>query len=316
MKKVIAWMVLAALAGGWGAVPARAEPARVTVTTTLLADVARAVGGAHVTVQGLMGPGTDPHTYKATAGDVAKLRGADLILYHGLHLEGTMTEVFQRLGGQGKRVLAVTETLPAERLLNSSGYAGAHDPHVWFDPTLWAECAAPVAEALAALRPAAAADFRANAAAWRAEVLALDDWARAELARVPAGQRTLVTSHDAYEYLGRRYGYEVVGVQGLSTVTEAGLNDIVRIADLVKQRGLKAVFVESSVSPATIRRIAGDTGVRIGGELFSDALGAPGDLRPLRDGSRADVGTWAGMFRYNVATVVAGLLGEAGEGRP
>ncbi|HMO65765.1 MAG TPA: zinc ABC transporter substrate-binding protein [Verrucomicrobiota bacterium] len=277
---------------------------RVTATTTLVADLARAVGGDHVEVTALMGPGVDPHLYKPSAGDVTALRRADVILYSGLQLEGRMIEVFESLRRRGRKVSAVAEAVPVERRL--AGDYGAHDPHVWGDPELWAFAAEATARAFTEADPANAARYAAKAAALAEEFRALRDWGRAQVAQIPEGRRVLVTSHDAFRYFGRAFGLEVVGVQGLSTATEAGLADVTRIADLVKQRGLRAIFVESSVPPAAIQRISKDSGARIGGELFSDALGSPGEMVEVA-GERHDVGTYAGMLRHNLLTVVTAL---------
>lgn len=296
-------LLLALLALVVSALPGPAA-VRVTATTTLVADLARAVGGELVEVTALMGPGVDPHLYKPSAGDVRALQRAEVILYSGLQLEGRMTEVLESLRQRGRKVFAVAEAVPVERRL--AGDYGAYDPHVWGDPELWALAAGAAARGLAEADPAHAARYTAAAAALAKEFRALRDWGRAQVIQIPEGRRVLVTSHDAFRYFGRAFGLEVVGVQGLSTATEAGLADVTRIADLVKRRGVKAVFVESSVPPATIERISKDSGAVIGGELFSDALGAPGELVEVA-GERHDVGTYAGMLRHNLLTVVTAL---------
>ena len=279
-----------------------AAPVRVTATVSMVADLARQVGGDGVEVTALMGPGVDPHLYKATATDLLRLQSADVILYNGLHLEGRMQEVLERMARSGRRVVAVAGVIPVDRLLRPAGDEDAPDPHVWFDVRLWSLCAGAVAEALAQAAPDAAPAFRQRAAAYQARLATLHEWAVAEAATVPAGRRVLITSHDAFSYFGRAYGFEVVGLQGISTVTEAGLADMTRMVDFLRARNIPAVFVESSVSPAALERISRDAGVRIGGELFSDALGAPGQKLDGRD-----VGTYEGMFRHNLETIVRAL---------
>jgi manganese/zinc/iron transport system substrate-binding protein len=275
---------------------------RVAATVSMVADLARQVGGDRVEVTGLMGPGVDPHLYKATASDVQTLQRADVILYNGLMLEGKMDELFRNLSRTRKHIYAVTAKIPPGRLLQPEGFAGHPDPHVWFDVELWMICAEAVVEALAAADPAGRADYEKRGGELKQRLAALHAWAKAKAAELPQAQRVLVTSHDAYSYFGRSYGFEVVALQGISTVTEAGLADIAKLVDFVRARRVNAVFVESSVPPQTIERIARDVPVRVGGELFSDALGAPGEVV---EGN--DVGTYEGMFRYNLGTILAAL---------
>lgn len=280
---------------------------RVVASTSQVADIARHVGGERIDLTVLMGPGIDPHLYKATARDVIALQRADLILYNGLRLEGRLGETFAKVDRRGRLVRAVAERLPEERLLASADYEDAYDPHVWFDPELWALVVDAVVEALTEADPAGADLYRAGGAEYRAEVERLRDWALHRVEEVPPERRVLVTSHDAYSYFGRAFGFEVVGVQGISTAAEAGLADIAKTADFIKERGIPAIFVESSVSPSTIRRISSSSGAVVGGELFSDALGGRGEMHEGSDGERYDVGTYLGMFRYNVDTIVAAL---------
>ena len=305
-------VVLACLAGvapaGCGPAPAPAgrdgapDGPRVLATTTIVADLVRQVGGDRVTVDCLMRPGIDPHSYRATPRDADRLAAADLIVASGLHLEGRLATILERLA-RTRPVVSVGDRLPADRLLDAGG--GAHDPHVWFDPRLWALAAPVVAEALAALDPAAAEDYRSRATAYAADLAAVDARLRDEIARVPAPGRVLVTAHDAFRYFGRAFGVEVIGVQGTSTESEAGLGDINRLVDLLVRRGIPAVFVETSVSDrdvAALREGARARGheVSLGGRLFSDSLGGPG--------SGAE--TLVDALAANVATIVAGLGGE------
>ena len=273
---------------------------RVVVTTGMIADAAQAVLGAEVT--SLMGPGLDPHSYRQTRSDIAALAGADLVLYHGLYLEAQM-EAFLLDLGRRKPVVAVAEALPHERLIGHPEYAGRFDPHVWMDPTLWAPVVDRIATALAEVAPDDG--MAARAAAYRGQVLALDGYAREVLATVPEGARVLVTAHDAFSYFGRAYGWEVQGIQGISTDSEAGLARIGDLVDLLVARNVGAVFVESSVSDRTIRALVEGAAARghavvIGGELFSDAMGEAGSYE----------GTYPGMIDHNATTIARALGGR------
>lgn len=282
------------------AVVLTAEPLKVVATTSMVADLARQVGGDHVDVEGLMGPGVDPHLYKATASDVLKLQKADVILYNGLLLEGRMSDLFVKMARGERHVYALAEALPEAELIE--GDAGHPDPHVWFDVTLWARCVEPVVEAFSRADPANAAAYRRRGDQVRAKLEELHQWALAKAAELPPERRILVTSHDAYNYFGRAYGFQVVGLQGISTATEAALADVARLVDFIRERGIKAIFVESSVPPATIQRIAADAGVSVGGELFSDAMGTPGQIE-----NGYDLGTYEGMVKHNLTTIVEAL---------
>lgn len=280
--------------------------AKVVATTTMIADMVREVAGDAVVVEGLMGPGVDPHLYKPSGEDARRLRDAGAVFYNGLRLEGRMEELFERMGRDGKVAVALGEAVPeAARIQPES--EGAHpDPHVWGDPALWAGCVGAVVEGLSRVVPEEKAAFEARGAALRAKLLALDAWVKEEVAGVPKERRILVTSHDAFSYFGRAYGFEVLGVQGISTVSEAGLADVAKMVELIREKGVKAIFVESSVPHATIERISADSGAKVGGELFSDALGTPGEMREA-GGGKVDAGTYEGMIRFNVSTIVEGL---------
>lgn len=277
---------------------------RITATTSIVADLAREIGGDRVQVTGLMGPGIDPHLYKASEGDVQRLATADLILYNGLHLEAKMADVLARIGGRITSV-AVAEAVPRDRLLAPPEFAGAFDPHVWHDPGLWRHAAERTRDALSGLDTAGAAVYAANTAALLARLDSLDGWARARVATVPEEMRVLVTAHDAFNYFGRTYGIQVRGLQGISTATEAGTADVRELADFIAQRRIPAVFVESSVPRRTIEAVqaavtARGHAVAIGGELFSDALGNPG----------TPAGTYVGMLGANVETITRALRGD------
>ena len=277
-------------------------------TTTIVADLVRQLAGDRVRVESLMAAGVDPHSYKATPRDADRLAAADLVVASGLGLEGKLAELLTRLGRRG-HVMTVTEQLPEEDLLSVGG--GRFDPHVWFDCGLWKRCVPTVAEALVNLDPAGAEEIRARAAAFVATLDEVDAQVRGRLAAIPDGRRVLVTAHDAFQYFGRAYGIEVVGVQGTNTESEAGLGDINRLVDLLVEREIPVVFLETSVSDRNVRALlegaaARGHEVQLGGRLYSDALGGPG--------SGAE--TLAGALLANVDTIVAGLGGSLVAGRP
>lgn len=308
MPFVLATSLLAAACGPADRAADDGSLPTVVTTTNLVGDLARRIGGDLVRVDSLMGPGVDPHLYKASESDVRRLSEADLILYNGLHLEGKMGDILVKMA-RTRPVRAVTDSVPEDALREPPEFAGLYDPHVWFDVGLWAETIDPVVEALSELSPADAESFRANGDAYRAELEALDGWIRAEIARIPPELRVLVTAHDAFGYFGRAYGVEVVGIQGISTLAEAGLRDVERVVDLVVERRIPAIFVESSVPRRTVEAVLAaarerDHEVSIGGELFSDSLGAAG----------APEGTYEGAVRYNVSTIVDALAGPSGAG--
>jgi len=273
----------------------------VTATTGMVADLAKSVGGDLVQVESLMGPGVDPHLYKASQGDIDKMTKADLVLYNGLHLEGKMIEVFERIG-QSKRAIAVADGIPKEKLHHPPEFEGNPDPHIWFDVQLWMLAMERVKEGLIAEAPEHKEAFEKNAAAYRKELEVLDAYARTQLQTVPQEQRVLVTAHDAFGYFGQAYGLEVEGLQGISTDAEYGLKDVQNLVSSLVKRKIKAVFIESSVPKKAIEAVvegakAKGHEVKVGGELFSDAMGDSGTPE----------GTYLGMVRHNVDTVVAAL---------
>lgn len=296
-------LLLLALAGcGGGDTSAGAEgPLRVVTTTGIIADVAQRVAGEHARVEALMGPGVDPHLYKASESDVRRLSEAQLVLYNGLHLEGKMGDILEKMG-TSRPVIPVSGDIPEELLRQPPEFKGLHDPHVWFDVSLWMKTLGPIARELAKLDPEHAADYQANAAALEKELGELDAWVKAQIETIPEERRVLVTAHDAFGYFGRRYGMEVFGIQGISTLSEAGLKDMDRIVDLVVSREVPAVFIEASVPRRSIEAVQAAVRsrkheVKIGGQLFSDSLGAAGTPE----------GTYAGMVRANVNTIVKAL---------
>ena len=286
--------------------PAHANKINVVTTTTMVNDMVKEIGGDRVNVVGLMGPGVDPHLYKPASGDVVKLQRAKVIFYSGLMLEGRMTDLFFRMARAGKLVYAVTESIPEKDRLEPPEFAGHWDPHVWGDPILWSNCIVTVVDGLSKADPAGAADYAKRGRAVDASYKAMKAWALKRIAEVPRKHRILITSHDAFNYFGQAFGFQVVAIQGLSTVTEAGLADIAKTVDFIKQKKIKAIFVESSVNPAAIERVSKDASVKIGGELFSDACGKVGDIHEAH-GEKDDVGTFVGMLKHIINTVVDAL---------
>lgn len=280
---------------------------RVVATTTMVGDMVREVAGDRVQLQTLMGPGVDPHLYKPTADDVTSLRKADVIFYNGLMLEGRMADLFVRMGSDGQAVYAVTDAIGDGEKLEPEEFGGHYDPHVWFDPVIWSKCIDTVVDALVKNDPPGEQVFRENGVALQKSYLAAHDWALAKVAELPKEKRVLVTSHDAFNYFSQAYDFEVVAVLGISTVSEAGLADIAKMVDFIKQREVKAIFVESSVSRAAIERISKDSGAVIGGELFSDAMGTKGELFDVGNGEKVDVGTYVGTLKHNVYLTVEAL---------
>ncbi|NNC87030.1 MAG: zinc ABC transporter solute-binding protein [Akkermansiaceae bacterium] len=287
----------------------------VVTTVTMVTDMVREVGGERVHVEGLMGAGVDPHTFKPRISDARLLEDAAAVFYCGLHLEGKMQESLERLSLRKPQVWAVSSGVPPDRLLApQEEYEGHHDPHLWGDPALWAETVGVVVEGLSRIDPEGRSGFEARGEAYRKKLLALDEWARARVAEIPEGKRVLVTSHDAFFYFGRAYGFEVRGLQGVSTVSEAGFKDRAQLVKFIRERGIRTIFPESSVNPKAIAAVAEEAGVEASAEhLFSDAMGTPGDVVERR-GESYDRGTYIGMVKHNINTVVDGL--KPGGGTP
>jgi len=277
----------------------------IIATTGMIADLVRQVGGDLVDVRGLMGPGVDPHAYRQTRSDIVAMTRADAIMWNGLFLEAQMEDVLLDLA-RTRPVHAIAETVGSALLQAHEDYEGRYDPHIWMDPELWALCVPAVVDALAELRPDARATFEANAAAFTSEAEALGAYSREVLDQVPAAQRVLLSAHDAFGYFGSAYDFEVLGIQGISTESEAGLNRISTLVDFIVERQLPAVFVETSVSDRNVRALiegaaAQGHEVRIGGALFSDAMGPDGTYE----------GTWLGMIDHNVTTIGRALGADA-----
>jgi manganese/zinc/iron transport system substrate-binding protein len=295
--------VLAVGCGGGGAGEAGASEDKIqaTTTTTMITDLVRQIGGDRVEVTGLMGPGVDPHLYRASQGDVSALQEADAVFYNGLFLEGQMEDILEKTGEQ-KPTVQVTGDIPEEELLGSPQYEDQFDPHVWFDATLWKTTVDPVVEQLSELDPDGASEFEQRGEEYKQQVEELHSFVEEEISSIPEEQRVLVTAHDAFNYFGRQYGMEVRGLQGISTEAEAGSRDVQELADFLAENEIKAIFVESSVPPETVEAVqdaAQDKGweLEIGGELYSDAGGD--------EGTEAE--TYTGMFRENVETITGAL---------
>ncbi len=274
---------------------------RVVTTTGIIEDAVRNVADTLADVTALMGPGVDPHLYKATQGNLSQLSAAQVVFYNGLHLEGKMVDALEKLG-RTRPVVAVASGIDTAKLRRPAGFQGNYDPHIWFDVRIWTDAVRTVAAELKRLDPQHATQYERNAAAYIVRLDSLDEWIRREIATIPAERRVLITAHDAFGYFGRAYGIEVRGLQGISTVSEFGLADISGLVDLIVQRKIKAVFVESSVPKRSIEAVVQGTQargheLRIGGELYSDALGAQGTPE----------GTYLGMVSANVNTIVNAL---------
>jgi len=284
-------------------------PYKITCTTGMVADIVANVAGDKAEVTNIIGQGVDPHLYQATRNDVKKLFTADVVFYSGLMLEGKMTDALVKVARRKKFVYAVTELIDPELLLSPPEFAGHHDPHVWMDPALWKQCTAMVAKSLAEFDPVNADTYQANYDQYAKRLDELDAYARKVLSSIPDEQRVMITAHDAFNYLGRSYRVEVLGIQGISTDSEAGIADINNLVDLLVDRKVKAVFVETSVSDKNVRSLiegakAKGHDVTIGGSLFSDAMGAPGTYE----------GTYIGMIDHNVTVIARALGGSADPG--
>ncbi len=275
---------------------------RIVTTTSMITDLVKNVGGDKVSVTGLMGAGVDPHLYKASEGDVSKLSQADMILYNGLHLEGKLVEVFENMQRQKINTIAISDALDKKDLIGSTLFASNYDPHIWFAVENWEKATQFVADELSKALPEHREEFQANAERYLGALKTLKTELSEEINTLPEEQRRLVTAHDAFNYFGRSFGFDVVGLQGISTATEAGVQDVQKTASYIIDHKVKAIFIESSVPKRTVEALQAAVNsknhqVAIGGTLFSDALGNPGTPE----------GTYIGMFRYNVKTIVNSL---------
>lgn len=279
----------------------KGEQYTVVATTGMLYDAVVNIGQDKVVADVIMGPGVDPHLYKATQGDLSKLNNADLIIYNGLALEGKMGEILEKLGKR-KPVVAAAEKIPETKLLGAQGYQNAYDPHIWFDVELWTNAVNEVKEGLVKNDSLNAAFYEANAEVYLDSLRALHSYVTRRIQEIPENARILVTAHDAFGYFGKAYDIRVEGLQGISTVADIGLRDIARIIDLIIENNIKAIFVETSVSEKTVNAVIDGCkekghDVKIGGSLFSDAMGQLGTYE----------GTYIGMVKTNVNTIVESL---------
>lgn len=274
---------------------------KVVVTTSMLTDLVKNIGADLIEIEGLMGPGVDPHLYKASEGDVSKLFNADVIFYNGLHLEGKLVEVFEKMEAQ-KTTVALGEFLAKDGLIGSDYFASNYDPHVWFNIQYFKEFSDKVTSVLSEKDPKNAASYTANNLAFQQKLDLLHTAVVNTIATLAPEKRILVTAHDAFNYFGKAYGFKVVGLQGLSTATEAGVQDVQKLSEYIIANKVKAIFIESSVPRRTIEALEAAVlskghQVSIGGSLYSDALGDGGSVE----------GTYVGMFLYNVKTIVNAL---------
>lgn len=274
----------------------------VVTSTSMITDLVKNIGGDAINVEGLMGSGVDPHLYKASEGDVTKLVNADVIFYNGLHLEGKLVEVFEKMGSATKTPISLAETLDKNKLIGSEYFASNYDPHVWFDIDFFMQFTKKVTNVLSEKDPKNAEKFRANERRYLADLNKLKEDVQGVVNSLPSEKRILVTAHDAFNYFGEAYGFKVIGLQGLSTATEAGVKDVRKLAEFIIEYDVKAIFIESSVPKRTVEALqeavkSKDHDVVIGGTLYSDALGNAGTTE----------GTYLGMYRYNIKTIVSAL---------
>ncbi|MGH1366222.1 MAG: metal ABC transporter solute-binding protein, Zn/Mn family [Calditrichia bacterium] len=275
---------------------------KVVATTGMIGDILINLGGNRLEVTSLMGPGIDPHLYKASEGDVTRLSSADIIFYNGLHLEGKMAEVLEKLESRIKTV-AVAKGIPQDLLRSSEAFQGNNDPHIWFDVSLWMKAVDYVSRQLKEFDPEHAEVYEANHLRYRERLEKLNERITKILQTVPEDQRVLVTAHDAFGYFGDAYGFEVRGLQGISTASETGAADVQNLAKFIVERKIPAIFVETSVPPRYIEALQAAVRSRghevvVGGSLFSDAMGNPGTAE----------GTYLGMVKHNVNTIVRALV--------
>ena len=300
MKKVLILLIISVLVGCKNSSEENGK-IKVVTTTNILADLVSEIGGNQISLQTLMGAGVDPHLYKASEGDVTKLHNADIIFYSGLHLEGKLVDIFEKMQGK-KNTVSVGDRLPNDQLIASANFASNYDPHVWFNIEFFKQFAQIVTDELSKADEENAEIYAENNKKYQAKLDDLEAEIKSTIETLPREKRILVTAHDAFNYFGKAYDFEVVGLQGISTATEAGVRDVQKLSEFIIENDVKAIFVESSVPRRTIEALQAAVlskkhNVEIGGSLYSDALGNPG----------TEEGTYIGMFRYNVNTIVTAL---------
>ena len=277
---------------------------RVVTTTGMIADMVQNVGGKRVQVTSLMGPGVDPHLYKASAGDLSRLTTADIIFYNGLHLEGKMSEVLEKMGHL-KPTIAVTDGIDRTHLLRLTEFEGTPDPHIWFDVSLWIQATEFVCDELIQIDSTHAQIYQSNTGTYLTKLTELQQYVKNQMTTIPPAKRVLITAHDAFNYFGRAYSFKVRGLQGISTVAEIGTADVQSLADFIVTRQIPAIFVETSVPTRYLEALQAAVKSRgfnviIGGKLFSDAMDAP----------NTPAGNYVGMVRHNTDTIVKALAGQ------
>jgi manganese/zinc/iron transport system substrate-binding protein len=300
MKKIITLLALGLVLFNCKNEKKTKNKLNIVTTTSMITDLVKNIGGEHINLQGLMGSGVDPHLYKASEGDVSKLVNADIIFYNGLHLEGKLVEVFEKM--KNKKTIAISDALDENTLIGSEYFASNYDPHIWFNVDYWMQVTNYVVKVLSEAIPEQKAAFQTNGANYIKQLETLKINLKATIETLPKEKRILVTAHDAFNYFGKSFGFEVVGLQGLSTATEAGVQDVQKLAAFIIDKKVKSIFIESSVPRRTIEALQAavmskNHDVSIGGTLYSDALGNPGTIE----------GTYIGMFTYNVNTIVNAL---------
>jgi manganese/zinc/iron transport system substrate-binding protein len=278
------------------------EKLSVVTTTTMITDLLNQIGGHSISISGLMGAGVDPHLYKATESDVTRLYKADIIFYNGLHLEGKLDDILGKMSGSTRKTYAIGDAIPENYLMKADASYAQFDPHIWFDIQIWKMAAGYVAEILSAHDEKNKDVYESNLKKYLEELDALEATLKKLISELAPGQRVLITAHDAFEYFGRSFQFEVVGLQGISTVSEAGVADVRALANLIIERKIPAIFIESSVPVRNIEALlaavkAKGFDVKTGGELYSDALGSKGTTE----------GTYTGMYLHNVTTIVDAL---------
>lgn len=299
MKKLLSVLILIVFFGCKNETTTNGK-LNVVTTTTMITDLVKNIGGTDINIEGLMGSGVDPHLYKASEGDVTKLVNADIIFYNGLHLEGKLVEVFEKM--KNKTPIALGDIIDKNTLIGSNYFASNYDPHVWFNIDYFKQFANEVTRVLSEKDPENAEQYKKNNTAYLTKLDELQVKLTKSIETLPKEKRILVTAHDAFNYFGETYGFEVVGLQGLSTATEAGVKDVQKLSAFIIEKNIKAIFVESSVPKRTIEALQAAVkskghDVAIGGTLYSDALGNAGTVE----------GTYIGMFEYNVNTIVEAL---------
>jgi manganese/zinc/iron transport system substrate-binding protein len=280
----------------------KSKKLQVVTTTTMITDLVKNIGGDKIDIQGLMGAGVDPHLYKASEGDVSKFFNADVIVYNGLHLEGKLEDVFEKMRQQNKQTIAASDALDTATLIGSEYFASNYDPHIWFSITNWEIITQYITDKLCELDAENAATYKLNGANYLKTLASLKTAITAQVNSLPIEKRILVTAHDAFNYFGKEFQFNVVGLQGLSTATEAGVQDVRRLARFIEDKNVKAIFVESSVPKRTVEALqeavrAKGKEVVIGGTLYSDALGSKGTAEA----------TYVGMYKHNVKIIVSSL---------